>query len=121
LGEFIRFLVAGAVNTGVTYVLYLGLLQISGYLVSYSVAFGAGIVISYFLNSIFVFRTRASPSSFLRFPLVYAVQYLVGAAVLWTCVEKLGIPREFALVCSIAASVPVTYLVARFVLTGRAR
>lgn len=120
-GQFSRFLIAGAINTGITYVLYLGLLELSEYIIAYSVAYGVGVIISYFLNSSFVFKTRATATDFLRFPLAYLAQYLVGATVLWICVSQLGISREFALAISIAASVPVTYLVARHVLTGRLR
>jgi putative flippase GtrA len=60
-----------------------------------------------------------SLGTFFRFPLVYVVQYLVGTAVLWACVEWLGIRKEIAVFVSVAATIPFTYLVSRFILTPR--
>jgi len=114
--EFGRFLIAGALNTALTYGLYLLLLDALGYVLAYSVAYVVGIVVSYFLVSRFVFRTSATLASFLRYPLVYVVQYLVGTAVLWMCVEWIGVRREFALLATIAATVPVTFVISRWVL-----
>jgi putative flippase GtrA len=119
--EFGRFLIAGAVNTFATYVLYLLLLGSIGYLFAYSVAYVVGIVLSYWLNALFVFRAGAAVSTFVRYPLVYVVQYLLGAAVLWICVEWLGVPREIGLAFSIALTVPVTYLASKLALKGTLR
>ena len=114
--EFGRFLVAGSINTVLTYALYLVLLAPLGYLTAYSIAYVAGIVLSYFVVSRFVFHTRTSVAGFVRYPLVYVAQYIVGTSVLWTCVEWIGVRREWALLVSIAATVPVTFVVSRRVL-----
>ena len=54
-----RFLVAGAINTASTVALYVVLLAFVSHALAYSVAFAAGVVISYLLNRTFVFRSRA--------------------------------------------------------------
>jgi putative flippase GtrA len=117
--EFGRFLIAGAINTALTYGLYLILLDPLGYFVAYSVAYVVGIVVSYFLVSRFVFRTSTSLAGFFRYPLVYVAQYLVGTLVLWMCVELAGVGKEIALLASIAATVPVTFAISRLVLNPR--
>ena len=118
---FVRFLIAGGLNTALTYALYLLLLRFWDYLPAYSAAYVVGILLSYFLNASFVFRIRPTTSKLLKFPLVYLAQYATGAAILWICVEWFGVPRELGLVFSIAASVPITFLAARVVLQGDAR
>ena len=120
-GEFTRFLIAGAVNTATTYALYLVLLDSAAYLFAYSLAYVASIVVSYFLNALFVFRTKLAINSALRFPLVYVAQYLLGGAVLWICVERLGVRRELGLAFSIAVTIPITYAASRLALRGSLR
>ena len=118
--QFGRFLIVGAVNTAASYAAYLLLLRHVSHLVAYSLAYALGIVISYFLNTYFVFRARAAAASFVRFPLVYLLQYLVGAAVLHLAVEQFGISREIAFAFSVAVTIPVTFFASKLVLGKRA-
>lgn len=113
--EFTRFLLVGATNTGFSYGLYLLLLLAMSPTLSYTVSYGAGVVLSYFLNVRFVFRTRPSFFSFLKFPLVYALQYGVGLVVL-TLLIGFGIDPRLAMAGVVIVSIPVTFLASRFVL-----
>ena len=115
-GQALRFLVSGAINTGVTYAIYLVLLRYLDYRSAYGVAFLSGIVFSYALNVRFVFRVRPSLRSALLFPLVYVIQYLVGLGVLQLVVERFVVPREYALLASIAVSIPLTFALTRMLL-----
>lgn len=120
--QFLRFLVTGGINTALTYGLYLLLLPLLGYLPAYSVAYVVGILLSYWLNSVFVFRQPMNWRSLARFPLVYVVQYLLTAALLWLFVDRLGVDQRIALLAAIAVTVPVTFLAARLaILAGRDR
>lgn len=114
--EFARFLLAGATNTLLSYLLYLFLLEFLPYLLAYSIAYCIGIVISYLLNVHFVFNKRASLASFVKFPIVYVLQYALGAGVLWLLVDRAGILPEIAMLGAIAVTIPVTFLASRFVL-----
>ena len=87
--RLIRFLVSGGLNTAATYGIYLLLLNRVGYGPSYSAAFAAGILMSYFANRYFVFRAHQGIKTVLLFPLVYLLQYLVGLAVLWIWIDLL--------------------------------
>lgn len=115
-GEFFRFLIAGAANTLSSYLLYLLLLAFFPYLLAYSLAYCAGIAISYFLNTRFVFRRQVSLATFLAFPIVYFVQYGLGALILWLLVDHAGVAPQFAMAAVIGATIPVTFLMSRFVL-----
>lgn len=115
-GEFGRFLLAGAANTLLSYLLYLLLLEFLAYLLAYSIAYCFGIAISYFLNVYFVFNRRASFASFVKFPIVYALQYGLGAGLLWLLVDRVGMAPEIAMIGVVAATIPVTFLASRFLL-----
>ncbi|BBJ00623.1 hypothetical protein FGKAn22_23150 [Ferrigenium kumadai] len=118
-GEFARFLIVGAANTLSTYLLYLLLLAFFPYLIAYSLSYCTGIVISYFLNIRFVFKRHVSLATFLAFPVVYISQYCLSALILWLLVEQSGVAPALAMVGVIAATVPITFLMSRFVLRKR--
>ena len=114
--ELGRFLLVGATNTAVSYVLYLLLLEFMPYLYAYSISYGLGIVVSYILNSRFVFRQPLSLGKFLQFPIVYAIQYGLGATILWLLVGKVSISPELAMLAVVAVTIPVTFVTSRFIL-----
>ncbi|HZP67913.1 MAG TPA: GtrA family protein [Rudaea sp.] len=118
-GEALRFLLAGALNTAATYAVYLVLLRVADYTLAYTMAYVAGIVLAYALNTAFVFRVRRSLRGFAAFPLVYVAQYVAGALVLNLAVRVLGVRQELALLASIAVTVPLTFVLSRFVLKPR--
>jgi putative flippase GtrA len=119
LPQFARFLAAGAVNTGLTYAIYLLLLALAPYFVAYSVAYASGIAISYLLQTRFVFRTERRVATALKFPLVYLAQYAVGSAVIVLLVEAAGVRESIAAIVAIVVSIPVTFVLSRIVLQPR--
>jgi putative flippase GtrA len=112
-GRVARFLVAGLINTALSYVAYLLLLRVAEYRVAFSIAFIAGLLMSYGLNARFVFRRSAHWRSFTKFPLVYVAQYLAGLALVSFLVEWLGMPAWLAPVVVLTVTVPLTYLLVR--------
>lgn len=117
-----RYLLAGALNTALTFILYWLLLPALGYPPAYTVSFVAGIVMAYVLQSRFVFRTRPAVRSALLFPLVYLVHYLVGLGVLAAWAELLQLPPRHGVFAAAAVSFPVTFVLSRALLhagTGR--
>jgi|OpeIllAssembly_1097287.scaffolds.fasta_scaffold283983_3 putative flippase GtrA len=119
--EAVRFVAAGAVNTGATLVLYWVLLLITPYQAAYTVSYVAGIVFSYWLNTRFVFRVAANPRTAAAFPIVYVVGYLLGIGALHVAVEWLDWPRAGAILLSIAVTVPATFMLSRAILTRSRR
>jgi putative flippase GtrA len=120
-GSAPRFVAAGAVNTAATYVAYLALLQIAMYRVAFTLAFAAGILLSYALNARFVFRRPASWRSAWRFPLIYLLQYVLGLALVSICVEWLHAPQWLAPLIPLAVTTPLTYLAMRKLFLVEAR
>lgn len=114
--QALRFLIAGAINTVATYGIYLALLPLLDYTLAYTVAYVAGIALSYVLSTSFVFRVDRTVANMATFPLVYVVQYVLGALVLNLAVRWIGIPRQAALLASIAVTIPVTFFLSRAVL-----
>ena len=86
------------------------------YLIAYAIAYAAGIVLSYLLNTHVVFRVARSWSTFVRFPLVYALQFALGSAIIVLLVEGLAIGPRVAALVALAATVPVTYFAAKLLL-----
>ncbi|MEE1921968.1 GtrA family protein [Pseudomonas sp. 148P] len=116
-----RFLISGGFNTAATYALYLLLLNILSYRISYSIAFVTGVVLAYVLNRTFVFKSHRGLKSVLWMPLVYLGQYLVGMLVLWLWVELLELPHQAAPLVAILITLPLNYLISRFAFTKRQR
>jgi len=114
--EFARFVVAGAVNTITSYAIYLTLLQWMPYLAAYTIAYAVGIGISYLLLTRFVFGAPRRLATAMRFPLVYVAQYLTGSAIILLLVEAWGIRSSIAAIVAIIGSIPVSFLLSRFVL-----
>jgi putative flippase GtrA len=110
------FLFAGAANTIVSYIVYLLGKQFFDYNIAYLFAYASGIVLSYFMNAAWVFRTPLSWSGFFKFPIVYIAQYAISAVFLNVLVEKLNIVDTFAPLLVTAATLPITYAMSKVVL-----
>lgn|SRR5688572_25501409 len=121
LRSFARFVLVGLINTAASYALFVALELVLPYVVAYAIAYVAGIVLSYLLNTGLVFRVPRRWSTFLRFPLVYVVQFALGSGIIVALVEGLAMSPRVAALLAIVATVPVTFLAARFVLRSSAR
>ncbi len=119
MGSFARFITAGTANTLATYLLYIVLALILPYPIAYTCAYMAGIGLSYYLNTRFVFQTQMRLASAAGYPLVYLAQYLLGILLLGLLVERIGINRFFAPVIVIVASIPFTYVLSRLIIRGK--
>ena len=121
--EFLRFVISGVINTGTSYVLYrlfLLLLPLS-YSTLYVIAYICGIVVSYYLNSRFVFHQPLHWKKALQFPLVYVVQLSVSYLLLILWVERLHAGADIAPILVVICTIPLTFLLSRHIVKGRAR
>jgi putative flippase GtrA len=117
--SFLRFLLGGAVNTVLTYALFLVLDRFLHHSIAYTLAYLGGIALAYVLAAKFVFRTGFELRSALRFPGVYVVQYLYGLAALSLLIETLRVPSEIAMLLVIATSVPLTFVLTKYAVQTR--
>jgi putative flippase GtrA len=114
--EILRFLAGGASTTAVSYAIYLLLLTWLPYFSAYAIAYAAGIIWSYFANTWFVFRQRASLPRALAFPFVYLVQFAVGALLLMLVVDWLHWPATAGPLIVVVVTLPLTYVLSRWIL-----
>lgn len=118
--QLFRFLLGGAFNTGATLALYWALLHVTGYQAAYLVSYCAGIILSYALNTRFVFEARHTWRKFFTFPLIYLVVYALGALTLKFVVDILSLSPVIAPVISIAVTLPVSFVLTRLLLQPKA-
>lgn len=111
-GEALRFIIAGAVNTLATLLLYWLLLPL-GYAIAYTISYVAGIALAYQLQGRFVFRATTHARHAMMFPLIYVVQYVVGLLVLWIWRNRLGLPEAYGVFAAIAVTLPLTFVLSR--------
>ena len=119
--EFAAFIAVGLANTICTYFLYVLLVMLFPYGLSFSLAYLAAIGLSYVLNSVFVFREPMSWRKGIRFPAVYALLYAFCVTMLWVLVEGFLIHPYVAPLLILAASVPLSFLLSRFFIRGKSR
>ena len=110
---FKRFLGIGIINTIFAYIIFIVLLQFLNYNISYTISFIATIVLSYFLNSKYVFKQTLSINKFLKFPLVYIVQYLFGIVVLNILNMYMNTSNYINMFIVTIISVPLTFILSK--------
>ncbi|MET3123844.1 putative flippase GtrA [Oxalobacteraceae bacterium GrIS 2.11] len=112
----LRFLITGTLNTLLTYCLYLLFKTVLNYQLAYFLSYIVGILFTYVMSSLFVFKSPISLLTFIRFPLVYVVQYFFGAIILALAVKILGVSENIAPLIVIVFTLPITYLLSKFFL-----
>jgi putative flippase GtrA len=115
VGEFARFLIVGGANTLAAYAVYLLLLHWMRYEFAYAIGYVVGIGVAYALSTTFVFRRPMRKRSAARFPLVYAVQFLISLGLLRLAVEVFSVPQWLALAVSVVLTVPITFVLSRWI------
>jgi putative flippase GtrA len=121
VGSPFRFILWGGVNALAGYIIYALLLLFLPYLVAYSFAYACGILLSYFLNSKFVFNRELKLSKALKYPLVYVVQYLAGTICLYLLVRVLRVNRLLAPAVVVLITIPLTYFLNKRMLEGKTK
>lgn len=119
LGRIVRFGVVGTINTGTYYALYLGFHRFLPYLAAHCLAFVIAMVGSYFLNCYFTFRVRPTWRRFLLFPLSNAANFAITSLGLYVLVGLLHANQTFAPLAAAAIAIPITFVVAQFLLVGK--
>jgi len=117
--EFFKFIFFGGINTLLSYAIYVIFQLFLIYPVAYSLAYFSGIIISYYLNSRFVFKRDVRLVKAFQYPLVYLVQYLLGVSLLSVLIEIFSLNKFIAPALVIMITIPVTFSLSRFIIKGR--
>ncbi|WP_207385991.1 GtrA family protein [Legionella gresilensis] len=114
---FIRFVIVGTLNTLISYLVYLFLLNVTTLNIAYSITYLLSVVTSYLLNLIYVFKEKHSFKKSLQFPLIYLLQFIFSVILLNFFVYFLGMNEKIAPLLIILLFVPITYFLMRIILT----
>ena len=114
-GEAYRFIVGGAINTVLSLAVYYVLQLFLPYQVAFAIAWVFGVIVSYYINLIYVFKEQRTRAKAVAFPLVYLVHYVASALLLAALVEWVGVPKEIAPLAVIPLTIPLTFALTRFV------
>lgn len=117
--QFLRFLIGGFLNTGLSYLLYLVFLNFWSYKVSYTLSFIIGIIVAYLYNSKWVFNSKLSWVKVLKYPLIYCIQYLLNLIALYALVEKMHINDKVSPLIATVLIIPVTFVLNKMILQGK--
>jgi putative flippase GtrA len=116
---WLRFIVAGAVNTALSIAVYQLALFAFDYTVSYCIAYVAGIAFAYYLYARHVFDAKMSGARLALFAAFYLASLAAGALVNAAFVELAGFPPRLAIFATIAVMLPVNYLGSKWSLGAR--
>lgn len=114
-GQLKRFLVVGLASTAGSYLAFLAFLQVLHHQFAYALAFLVGLLIGYGLNATWTFQARHSMLRLGLYPLAYLPQLALGAGLLEAAVTGLGIDPELAVLVVIAVSVPINFIIMRWI------
>lgn len=113
--EVLRFIFTGGFATLLHYLIYFLLLQLR---VNMTVAFGIGYFLSFLFNYVmsakFTFKKETSASNGIGFAIAHVVNFSLQAGLL-NLFSWLSVPKELAPFPAYAISIPVNFLLVRFV------
>jgi putative flippase GtrA len=115
-GRIMRFLVAGAVNTGLSVLVYQAALFIVPHTPAYVLSYIVGILAAYFLYSRHVFDASINAARFTAFAVFYIASLVIGTLVNAALIEEIGVTARLAIFITIALMLPVNYLGSRWCL-----
>lgn len=117
--EFVRYVLAGFANTGLSYGLYLLLLGWLSYQVAYIIAYIVGIGVQFMLHTYFVYRVPPTAVRLSGYPVIHLLLYGYGAVLLHILVEVFVINASVAALIVITTSIPAGFLLTRMWLNYR--
>lgn len=115
--EFVRYVIAGLINTGVGYGVFLIALWgfESSALIANAFGYAVGLMCAYSLNLFYVFKAaQFSKASMGRFLLGFGAAYSVNVAVLWTLTQGVHLWPEVAQIGAMATYTLSFYLINKF-------
>ncbi len=106
----LRFLLFGAFNTALTYLLYCGLVFVMHPQLAYALVFALGIILAWAGNSRFVFRRPLTHKVAAIYPLMYLAQYLLTAALIQALTAWISLGPRVALAIALTITTPLSFM-----------
>lgn len=114
IGEIVRFSVVGVLVTAIHYVVYWLLQLVVNVNIAWTAGYIAGFVVNYYLSAYYIFREKTSVENGAGFGGAHLVNYFLQM-VLLNFFIWLGFSAEMAPIGVYAVSIPVNFLLVRFV------
>jgi putative flippase GtrA len=114
LPPFVRFLIAGGLNTGATLLLYVCLLWILPPWLSWTISFIAGIAIVTFIYPRFVFASKPSNTSLAANAVAYLVSFFISQGLLALFIYWGSLPSSYSGILVAVVMTPLNFLVSRY-------
>jgi putative flippase GtrA len=114
IGEIIRFSVVGVLVTAIHYVVYWLLQLVVNVNIAWTAGYIAGFVVNYYLSAYYIFREKTSVENGAGFGGAHLVNYFLQM-VLLNFFIWLGFSAEMTPIGVYAVSIPVNFLLVRFV------
>ena len=111
-----RFVLFGAFNTLVTYLVYCLLVYVMHPQLAYALVFALGIGLAFLGNSRYVFRKPLDWNIARVYPLVYLAQYVLTAGLIHLFGLFAGIGPRLALAMALVITTPVSFVLNRTML-----
>lgn len=111
--QMLGFAMTGILSTLIMFGLYVVLYHFINYQYAYLIGYTISVIALYFMN-MFVFKGIMSLQTFLEFPLIYLLQYVLGAASLEFTVW-LGFSVTYSPLLVVIVLLPLTFLLNRIV------
>ncbi|MBA4493055.1 GtrA family protein [Paenactinomyces guangxiensis] len=120
--QIIRFVIVGALNTAIYYLLYLIFIHLIklDYLISHILAFILSMIGSFFMNTHFTYKTKPTLKKFLQFPLTYVVNISVTTGSVYILVDLLGWDKNISPLVASLIAIPFTFIVSKKILVRKA-
>ena len=119
--EPVRFIVTGGLNTLFSYFLYLLLVLLMPYKIAYTASFIVAVIVSYTMNTFFVFRQPWRWKKLLQFPAVYLVQYITGLFLLALLIDRFNVDKKTAPLINVVLLLPLTFLLSKWIVKPRVK
>lgn len=114
--QLIKFGIVGIITTAISTIVNILLLKFNMfYIVAYTISYAIGIIVSYFLNSIFVFKQKLEISRFIKFATVYLVSYFIGLINIMIMVEKMSINEIVATIINVCIMTLLNFVFVKIV------
>lgn len=119
VSQGIRYLVSGAANSVLTFALYQLLIIIVPYQLAYTLSFVAGIAFAARVNAQYVFSSRLTSNTALRFGAFYLLLYVFGLSITVALIEYLDFHERLAPLATVVLLLPVGFIGSRYLLSDR--
>ena len=114
IGEIVRFSIVGVLVTAIHYGVYWLLQLVVNVNIAWTAGYIAGFIVNYYLSAFYIFRKKTSVKNGAGFGMAHVVNYLLQM-VLLNFFIWIGLSAEMAPVGIYAVSIPVNFLLVRFV------